>query len=35
MKPSRIFLSSRFSTTPHLFHFLVIQQLEVHDVGPP
>jgi hypothetical protein len=35
MKPSRIFLSSRFSTAPHFFHFLVIQQLVVHDTAPP
>ena len=34
MKPSRIFLSSRFSTVPHLFHFLSIQ-LVVHDIAPP
>jgi hypothetical protein len=35
MKPSRIFLSSRFSTAPHLFRFLAIQQLVVHDTSPP
>ena len=35
MKPSRIFLSSRFSTARHLFHFFSIQQLVVHDTSPP
>jgi hypothetical protein len=35
MKPSRIFLSSRFSTAVRLFHFLSIQQLVVHDTSPP
>ena len=33
MKPSRIFLSSRFFAT-HLFHFVVIRQLVVHDWSP-
>ena len=32
MKPSRIFLSYRFSTAPHFFHFRVILQLVVHDI---
>jgi hypothetical protein len=34
MKPSRTFLSSRFSTARHLFHFFSIQQLIVHDTSP-
>ena len=35
MKPSKIFRLSTFSTAPCLFHFLVIQQLVVHNTGPP
>jgi hypothetical protein len=35
MKPSRIFFSSRFSTTPRFLHFLSIQQLVIHETSPP
>ena len=35
MKPSRVFLRSKFSTACHFFQSRLIQQLVVHDTSPP